>query len=106
VTIEHDAARDPQFALAKFSPPALPDTLVVRSSLRDQLTAGASRRLTSVVGSAGAGKSVLLADWTKSRPAGVTAWLSCDSADADPPVLGRVRRGPARHQAGLRPRRR
>ncbi len=84
MTIEHDAARDPQFALAKFSPPALPDTLVVRSSLRDQLTAGASRRLTSVVGSAGAGKSVLLADWTESRPAGVTAWLSCDSADADP----------------------
>lgn len=84
MTIEHDAARDLQFALAKFSPPALPDTLVVRSSLRDQLTAGASRRLTSVVGSAGAGKSVLLADWTESRPAGVTAWLSCDSADADP----------------------
>ena len=84
MTIEHDAARDPQFALAKFSPPALPDTLVARSSLRDQLTAGASRRLTSVVGSAGAGKSVLLADWAESRPAGITAWLSCDSADADP----------------------
>ena len=83
-TAEHDAARDPQFALAKFSPPALPDTLVVRSRLRDRLTAGAGRRLTSVVGSAGAGKSVLLADWTASRPAGVTAWLSCDSADADP----------------------
>ena len=84
MTIEHDAARDPQFALAKFSQPALPDTLVARSSLRDQLTAGASRRLTSVVGSAGAGKSVLLADWAESRPAGITAWLSCDSADADP----------------------
>ena len=84
MTIEHDAARDPQFALAKFSPPTLPDTLVARSSLRDQLTAGASRRLTSVVGSAGAGKSVLLADWAESRPAGITAWLSCDSADADP----------------------
>ena len=84
VTVEHDASRDPQLALAKFSPPALPDTLVVRSRLRDRLTAGAGRRLTSVVGSAGAGKSVLLADWTASRPAGVTAWLSCDSADADP----------------------
>ena len=83
-TAEHDAARDPRFALAKFRPPALPDTLVVRSRLHDQLTAGAGRRLTSVVGSAGAGKSVLLADWTASRPAGVTAWLSCDSADADP----------------------
>ena len=84
VTVEHNAAGDPQFALAKFSPPALPDTLVVRSRLHDRLTAGAGRRLTSVVGSAGAGKSVLLADWTASRPAGVTAWLSCDSADADP----------------------
>src|SRR5580700_4817771 len=83
-TAEHDAARDPRFALAKFWPPALPDTLVVRSGLHDRLTAGAGRRLTIVAGSAGAGKSVLLADWTESRPAGVTAWLSCDSADADP----------------------
>ena len=81
---EHDASRDPQFARAKFRSPALPDTLVVRSRLHDQLTAGAGRRLTSVVGSAGAGKSVLLADWTTSRPTGVTAWLSCDGADADP----------------------
>ena len=83
-TAEHDVSRDPRFALAKFRPLALPDTLVVRSRLHDQLTAGTSRRLTSVVGSAGAGKSVLLAGWTASRPAGVTAWLSCDSADADP----------------------
>jgi len=83
-TAEHDGSRDPRFALAKFRPLALPDTLVVRSRLHDQLTAGSSRRLTSVVGSAGAGKSVLLAGWTASRPAGVTAWLSCDSADTDP----------------------
>jgi len=83
-TAEHDAARGPQFALAKFSPPALPDTLVVRSRLHDRLTAGAGRRLTSVVGSAGAGKSVLMADWAAARPPGLTAWLSGDSADADP----------------------
>ena len=82
--VEHNAARGPRFALAKFWPPALPDTLVVRSGLRDRLTAGAGRRLTSVVGSAAAGKSVLLADWTASRPAEVTAWLSCDGADNDP----------------------
>ena len=37
-----------------------------------------------VVGSAGAGKSVLLAEWAAGRPAGLTAWLSCDGADADP----------------------
>jgi LuxR family transcriptional regulator, maltose regulon positive regulatory protein len=83
-TAEHDVARDPRFALAKFWPPALPDTLVVRSGLQDRLTAGAGRRLTIVAGSAGAGKSVLMADWAATRPAGVTAWLSCDAADADP----------------------
>ena len=37
--------RAPQFPLTKFSPPALPDTLVARPELRDRLTAGASRRL-------------------------------------------------------------
>ncbi len=83
-TAEHDAARDPQFALAKFRPPTLPDTLVVRSGLHDRLTAGAGRRLTFVAGSAGAGKSVLIADWAAARPPGVTAWLSCDTADTDP----------------------
>jgi LuxR family transcriptional regulator, maltose regulon positive regulatory protein len=79
-----EAGRDPRFAVAKFWPLALPDTLVVRSGLRDRLAAGAGRRLTVVAGSAGAGKSVLLADWAGARPAGVTAWLSCDAADADP----------------------
>ena len=37
-----------------------------------------------VVGSAGAGKSVLLSSWTATRPPGVTSWLSCDGADANP----------------------
>ena len=36
-----------------------------------------------VVGSAGAGKSVLLSSWTAARPPGVTSWLSCDKADAN-----------------------
>jgi LuxR family transcriptional regulator, maltose regulon positive regulatory protein len=75
--------RAPQFPLTKFSPPALPDTLVARPELRDRLTAGASRRLTVAVGSAGAGKTVLLADWAASRPPGLTSWLSCDGADDD-----------------------
>jgi len=48
------------------------------------LSGGAGKRLTVVVGSAGAGKSVVLADWAAGRPAGSTAWLSCDGADADP----------------------
>jgi LuxR family maltose regulon positive regulatory protein len=52
--------------------------------LHDRLTAGAGKRLTVVVGSAGSGKSVLLSNWVATRPPGVTSWLSCDKADADP----------------------
>ena len=73
-----------RFALTKFRPPAPPATLVTRSVLHDRLAAGAAQRLTVVVGSAGAGKSVLLADWAAARPPGMTSWLSCDRADADP----------------------
>jgi LuxR family maltose regulon positive regulatory protein len=62
----------------------LPNTPVTRSALHDRLTAGAGRRLTLVAGSAGAGKSVLLSSWAAARPAGLTFWLSCDAADADP----------------------
>src|SRR5690349_6771855 len=68
----------------KFRPPGLPATLVRRPALQRRLTAGAGQRLTVVVGSAGAGKSVLLADWAPTRPAGRTFWLACDRADADP----------------------
>ena len=84
VTAEHVVTRDPRFALAKFRPTTLPVTLVSRSVLLDRLTAGAGQRLTVVVGSAGAGKSVLLSSWAAARPPGITAWLSCDRADANP----------------------
>src|ERR1700742_1961185 len=75
--------RRARVALAKFRRPALPATLVTRPALHGLLAAGASRRLTTVVGSAGAGKSVLLADWAAARRPGMTSWLSCDKADAD-----------------------
>jgi LuxR family maltose regulon positive regulatory protein len=81
---EQGSSRGARFALAKFRPPALPATLITRSGLHDRLAAGSGQRLTVVVGSAGAGKSVLLTDWAAARPPGVTAWLSCDRADADP----------------------
>ena len=73
-----------RFAATKFHPPALPATLITRSALHERLAAGAGQRLTVVVGSAGAGKSVLLADWAAERLPGVTCWLSCDKADVDP----------------------
>src|SRR6476620_7598399 len=76
--------RRTRFAATKFRSAPLPATLVSRSALHDRLTAGAGQRLTTVVGSAGAGKSVLLADWAAARPPGMTSWLSCDRADADP----------------------
>jgi LuxR family maltose regulon positive regulatory protein len=81
---EHGSSRAMRFALTKFRPPTLPATLITRSVLHDRLTAGAGQKLTIVVGSAGAGKSVLLADWAAARPPGVTSWLSCDKADVDP----------------------
>ena len=83
-TAGHGPWQGTRFALTKFRPPALPATLVTRSVLHDRLTAGAAQRLTVVVGSAGAGKSVLLADWAAARPPGMTSWLSCGRADADP----------------------
>src|SRR6516225_4005875 len=73
-----------RFAAMKFRPAGLPSTLVRRSVLLGRLAAGAGSRLTVVVGSAGAGKSVLLADWAAARPPGSTFWLACDRADADP----------------------
>ena len=83
-TTGHGSLPGTRFALTKFRPPALPDTLVTRSALHERLNEGAGQRLTVVVGSAGAGKSVLLADWAAARPPGMTSWLSCDRADADP----------------------
>ena len=80
----HAASQSLRFARAKFRPTALPATLVIRSALHDKLTAGFGQRLTVVMGSAGAGKSVLLSSWAATRPPDTTSWLSCDKADADP----------------------
>src|SRR5690348_17622189 len=64
----HKTFRAPQFPLKKFSPPALPDTLVARPDVSDGLTAGPSRRLTVAVVTPGAAKTVRLAAWAASRP--------------------------------------
>jgi LuxR family transcriptional regulator, maltose regulon positive regulatory protein len=73
-----------RFARAKFSAPPLPTIMVSRPVLQDRLLAGSGQRLTVVVGSAGAGKSVLLSSWAAARAPEVTAWLSCDEADVNP----------------------
>ena len=84
VAARSGAERGARFARGKFLPPARPVTLVARPALHDRLTAGAGQRLTVVLGSAGAGKSVLLSSWAGARPPDVTSWLSCDEADANP----------------------
>jgi LuxR family transcriptional regulator, maltose regulon positive regulatory protein len=84
VTAGPEPVRVTRFAATKFRPPALPGTLMSRAGLHERLAAGSGQRLTVVVGSAGAGKTVLLASWAAARPPGVTSWLSCDRADADP----------------------
>jgi LuxR family maltose regulon positive regulatory protein len=58
--------------------------LVYRPRLFEILDGGEGRRLTLVVGSPGAGKTMLLADWLAHRPVRPAAWLNCDEADADP----------------------
>jgi LuxR family maltose regulon positive regulatory protein len=68
--IEQGASWGARFSLAKFRPTTLPTTLVARSALHHRLEEGASQRLTMVVGSAGAGKSVLLSSWAAARPPG------------------------------------
>src|SRR5579875_1422059 len=70
-----------RFAAAKFRPTTLP---VTRPVLHERLATGAGKRLTVVVGSAGAGKSVLLSSWAATRSPSITSWLSCDKADTNP----------------------
>jgi LuxR family transcriptional regulator, maltose regulon positive regulatory protein len=77
-------ANNARFARAKFRPPPPPAIMVARPPLQERLLAGSAQRLTVVVGSAGAGKSVLLSSWAATRAPQVTAWLSCDEADANP----------------------
>ena len=58
-----------------------------------------------MVGSPGAGKTALLADWVATRPERPLAWLSCDVADADPvrfiaAVIEALQRAPGRSDVG------
>ena len=77
------APRSPRFPSSKFRAPKLAPGLVRRSRLLDALDRGEQVRLAMVVGPAGAGKTMLLADWLAARPERPSAWLSCDAADTD-----------------------
>jgi LuxR family transcriptional regulator, maltose regulon positive regulatory protein len=79
-----EAWRTPRFASSKFAAPKGAVRPVHRTRLMDLLDQGERARLTLVVASAGAGKTILLSDWLATSPRRSSAWLSCDSADADP----------------------
>ncbi|MER7753734.1 LuxR C-terminal-related transcriptional regulator [Kitasatospora sp. NPDC097643] len=98
-------AGDPLLA-ARFDVPAVPRVLVRRPGPLDLLTSGVEGPLTLVNGPAGAGKTVLVADWVASgRSPYPTTWLTAEADDA-PGVfwayaLEALRRGGVRTPAGL-----
>lgn len=73
---------DPMLAV-RFAVPSVPRMLVHRPVLLERLTAGARGPLTLVNGPAGAGKTVLAAQWiTEGRAPPATAWLTVEPGDA------------------------
>ncbi|MEJ8669155.1 hypothetical protein WKI71_13935 [Streptomyces sp. MS1.AVA.1] len=62
---------DPVLA-ARFAVPTVPRTFVRRARLLDQLAEGPRTPLTLVNGPAGAGKTLLVADWITAREPGTS----------------------------------
>ncbi|MFF7166754.1 LuxR C-terminal-related transcriptional regulator [Streptomyces sp. NPDC008086] len=77
---------DPVLA-ARLAVPTVPGTFVRRERLVEQLTEGAGRPLTLVNGPAGAGKTLLVADWVAAREPGAVAWLTVEPQDSAPGVF-------------------
>ncbi|TQK19861.1 ATP/maltotriose-dependent transcriptional regulator MalT [Microbacterium sp. SLBN-154] len=67
----------------------LPPHAVDRRRLRAQLDAGLDSPLSLVVAPAGAGKTVLLSQWVRSRADHAVAWVDVTEADADPIAFSR-----------------
>lgn len=68
---------------AKITVPQLPPEFVARADLRADLDAAAAD-VALVCAPAGYGKTLLLADWSRSSTAEDTAWVSLDRDDNDP----------------------
>ena len=64
--------------------PDVPPHFVRRENFEARLNQAVGLPLTVVAAGPGAGKSVSLAGWARSRGAGTTAWLGLESADNDP----------------------
>ncbi|WP_369229650.1 LuxR C-terminal-related transcriptional regulator [Streptomyces sp. R21] len=69
----------------RFAIPTVPPTFVRRSRLTERLADGVNRPLVLVNGSAGAGKTLLVADWLRQRRVSwPTAWLTVEPDDNAP----------------------
>ncbi|MFF6638299.1 LuxR C-terminal-related transcriptional regulator [Streptomyces althioticus] len=74
----HDPHGDP-FLRTRFAVPAPPDTFLRRERLAGHLDGALRTPLTMVNGSAGAGKTLLVADWVAGHPELPVAWLTTDT---------------------------
>ena len=93
--------RSPRFPSSKFSVPRSASHLVHRSRLLDELDRGQRARLTLVVGSPGAGKTALLADWVADSPPAPIGVAQLRRRRRRPgPVRRRHHRGPATRRRG------
>jgi LuxR family transcriptional regulator, maltose regulon positive regulatory protein len=69
---------------AKIAIPQLPPEFVVRDSLRADLEAWSTSDVVLVCAPAGYGKTLLLADWSRTSTTADTAWVNLDRDDNDP----------------------
>ena len=67
---------------AKIAPPTVPDEFVVRKQLLTDLDDASD--VVAVCAPAGFGKTMLLAEWVRTSPDVVTAWVDLDRDDNDP----------------------
>ncbi|MFF9296496.1 LuxR C-terminal-related transcriptional regulator [Streptomyces sp. NPDC014764] len=74
----HDPHGDP-FLRTRLAVPAPPDTFLRRERLAGHLDGALRTPLTMVNGSAGAGKTLLVADWVAGHPELPVAWLTTDT---------------------------
>ncbi|MEV6212050.1 LuxR C-terminal-related transcriptional regulator [Kitasatospora sp. NPDC051914] len=78
---------DPVLA-ARFAVPPVPATFVRRARLAERLSAGLHHPLVLVNGPAGAGKTLLVADWAAAAPLpGPVVWLTLERGDDAPGVF-------------------
>ena len=71
----------------KITMPQLPPEFVVRSELLAELDAGAAGDVVLVCAPGGYGKTLLLADWSRTSTGVDTAWVGVDRDDNDPKRL-------------------